>query len=85
MAAQIIPLPGAATAHIVQSRKRGRLPKVVTSMRAYRRKRFFASLDASTRADEIKSRRKTIAFFEQSLIEQRCELAVLSRMEGGAA
>lgn len=75
--AHIFAHPNLFAPPVVQSRLLGRHPKDIASLRDARYQHRKAAWTAQATADEIDSRRKTIAAFECSLADQRAKLATL--------
>lgn len=53
MSAAIIPLPGAAAAPVTQTRRNGRHPKMVVSLRRFKLERYDAQNSAQAREKEV--------------------------------
>lgn len=69
--AYIIPLPTAADSTVVQSRRSGRYPKGVVSMRAYQRYKLRAFARALAIEREVVEHRDALNTFEEVLHTRR--------------
>ena len=71
MSAVIIPLPGAAAAPVVQPKRRGRVPGVVTGIWQARARRAARGVAAPLTADELEAKardyRSTVASMRDSI------------------